>query len=170
MTRWRRVQNGTASCDSGSIAAAAAHGFLPYAMLAAAVLAVVVRRRRAPSAPAAGAVTLLALLAVWAGISPEWSPVPSLARDEGLLTAFYAIALALPLVALRTRSRRLAALGLTPAVLAVLTLAAAVDIGLSSDATRLFDYGRLYFPITRERAGALFAVGVLPARVASRAP
>lgn len=159
--------------DSGSIAAAAAHGFLPYAMLAAAVLAVVAWSGTAvrPSAPAAGAVALLALLAVWAGISLEWSPVPSLARDEGLLTAFYAIALALPLVALRTPSRRLAALALATSVLAVFTILAAGDIGSSSNATRLFDYGRLYFPITYANAqGALFALGLWPALLFASRP
>lgn len=135
-------------------------------MLAAAVLAVVAWSGAGvrPSARGSAAVGLLLLLAVWAGISLEWSPVPSLARDEALLTAFYAVALALPLVSLRTPGGRLAALGLVTAVLAVFTVAASFEIGFAANATRLFDQGRLYFPITYANAqGSLFALGMWPA-------
>lgn len=152
--------------DSGSIAAGAAHGFLPYAVLAALILATVIGSGAAtrPAPAAVAAVGLLLALAVWAVVSLEWSPVPSLARDEGLLTAFYAVVLALPLVSLRTAETRLAAAGLLTTVLAVFTAVVALKVGLSAGATRLFDSGRLYFPITYANAqAAQFALGFWPA-------
>src|SRR5438552_2135743 len=100
--------------DSGSIAAAGTHGWIPYALLTALVLATVLASGAAARPPrhAALAAVLLLALAVWATISLAWSPVPSLARDEGLLTAFYATALAVPILSLRAPEHRVAALGL----------------------------------------------------------
>lgn len=152
--------------DSGSIAAGAAHGFLPYAVLTALILAVVVGSGATarPTKPSLVALALLGGLAIWAAISLTWSPVPSLARDEALLTAYYAVALALPLVGLRTAEARLAAAGLVTAVLAVFTVAVALKVGLSANATRFFPGGRLYFPITYANAqSAQFALGFWPA-------
>jgi hypothetical protein len=152
--------------DAGSIAAGAAHGFLPYAFVAALILAVVIWSRAGarPAPPAAAALGLLAALAVWAAISLLWSPVPSLARDEALLTAFYVVALAVPLVSLRSAEARLAAAGLVTAVLAAFTIAVALKVGLSPNANRLFSGGRLSFPITYANAQAgLFALGFWPA-------
>jgi hypothetical protein len=152
--------------DAGSIAAGAPHGFLPYAFVAALILAVVVWSRAGarPAPAAAAAVGLLAALAVWAALSLNWSPVPSLARDEALLTAFYMLALAVPLVSLRTAEARLAAAGLVTAVLAAFAIAVALKVGLSPDASRLFSSGRLSFPITYANAQAgLLALGFWPA-------
>jgi hypothetical protein len=152
--------------DSGSVAAAAAHGFLPYAVVTALLLAVVTWSGATgrPTRASLVAVGLLGALAVWAAVSLLWSPVPSLARDEALLTAYYALALALPLVGLRTAEARLAAAGLVTAVLAVFTVAVALKVGLSADAIRLFPGGRLYFPITYANAqSAQFALGFWPA-------
>lgn len=152
--------------DSGSIAAGSAHGFLPYAVLTGLILAVVVwsGATARPSGAAVAALLLLSGLAVWAGSSLEWSPVPSLARDEALLTAYYVLALALPLVSLRTAEARLAATGLLTAVLGAFTVAVALKVGLSAGALRLFRGGRLYFPITYANAqGSLFALGFWPA-------
>ena len=152
--------------DAGSIAAGAAHGFLPYALVAALILAVVIwSRAGARPAPAAtAALGLLAALAVWAAISLLWSPVPSLARDEALLTAFYAVAVAVPLVLLRKPEARLAAAALITTVLGTFTVAVALKVGLSPDASRFFSGGRLSFPITYANAQAgLFALGFWPA-------
>jgi hypothetical protein len=152
--------------DSGSIAAAAAHGFLPYAVLATLLLAVVSWSGAAarPGAPAIAAVGLLFALACWAAISIAWAPAPSLARDEALLTAFYAIALALPLVSLRRPGSRLAAAGFVTTVLAVFTALAAAKIGVAADAEKLMAAGRPYFPITYANAqGAQSALGFWPA-------
>ena len=41
------------------------------------------------------------LLAVWQAISAAWSPLPSLARDDALLTLFYAAAFAVALLTVR---------------------------------------------------------------------
>ncbi|MDP8911836.1 MAG: hypothetical protein M3M94_07215, partial [Actinomycetota bacterium] len=87
--------------EYGSIAAA---DWLPFALLAALVLAGVLVSGGATRPTRAGVVAIASLLALalWATVSLSWSPVPQLARDEGLLTAFYVVALAVPLVTLRT--------------------------------------------------------------------
>jgi hypothetical protein len=152
--------------DSGSIAAAAAHGFLPYAVLATLLLAVVSWSGAAarPVGAAVAAVGLLFALACWAAVSIDWAPAPSLARDEALLTAFYAVALALPLVSLRSPGARLAAAGLVTSVLAVFTALAAARFALGADADKLVVAGRPYFPITYANAqGAQSALGFWPA-------
>jgi hypothetical protein len=156
--------------DSGSIAAAAAHGFLPYAVLAAILLSVALASgaTAVPRRAGLAAVGLLAASACWAAASLEWSWVPSLARDEALLTLFYAVALAAPLVTLTTAPARLAALGAFTVVLGVFTAAVAVRIAFSPHAQGLFRFGRLYFPITYANAqGALFALAAWPALLLS---
>src|SRR6187401_2271926 len=78
--------------------------WLPYAFLAG-LLVVVVLVTGAATRPGrlelAGLATLLGL-AIWEASSAAWSPVPSLARDEGLLTLLNALELVVPLVTLRT--------------------------------------------------------------------
>jgi hypothetical protein len=152
--------------DSGSIAAAAAHGFLPYAVLAALVLAVVAAAG-ATALPRRAVLATLGLLggsACWAAISLTWSPAPSLARDEALLTAFYLVALATPVLSLTTAAARTTALAALTGVLGVFTLAVAVRVGFTAGALSLFQSGRLYFPITYANAqAALFALGIWPA-------
>lgn len=152
--------------DSGSIAAAAPHGFLPYALFATAVLAGVLLLRGAawPRGRGLAALGLLLALAAWATASLAWAPMPSLARDEGLLTAFYAVALALPLVSLHSAAARTGALALVTSVLGCFTLAVAVRVGFGTDAASLFPDGRLSFPITYANAqAALVALGFWPA-------
>ncbi|HEV7639664.1 MAG TPA: hypothetical protein VGO39_02205 [Gaiellaceae bacterium] len=152
--------------DSGSIAAASAHGFLPYAVLATLLLAVVgwSGAGARPTGFGVAAVALLSVLAGWAAISISWAAAPSLARDEALLTAFYAVALALPLVSLRDAGARLAALGLVTTILAVFGALAALKLGLAAHADKLVAGGRPYFPITYANAqGAQSALGFWPA-------
>jgi hypothetical protein len=117
-----------------------------------------------PRRAAVAALILLGMSACWAAVSLTWSPVPSLSRDEALLTAFYLLALALPLVSLTSAPSRTAALGALTLVLGVFTIAVALRIGFSGGALSLFRYGRIYFPITYANAqGALFALGLWPA-------
>ena len=59
------------------------------------MLVVAVSRRSPAARPRElGALAALVALAGWEAISISWSAVPSLARDEALLTLFYAVVLA----------------------------------------------------------------------------
>jgi hypothetical protein len=152
--------------DSGSIAAAGSHGWLPYAMLTALVVATLLAAGGAARPPrtTVWALLLLTALAVWAAISSAWSPVPSLARDEGLLTAFYVLSLAAPLLSLRTPQQRIVALEVAVAILGAFALLVAAKLALAHDAAGLFVGRRLYFPITYANAqGSFFALGFWPA-------
>lgn len=152
--------------DSGSIAASGPGGWLPYAvvlgLLVAAVLASGAASR--PARPAWLGVALLGALAAWAYASLSWSSVPSLARDEGLLTAVYALCLLLPSVSLRSAADRTAALAVATGVLTTFAVAVACVLAVGSHPATRFVGGRLYFPITYANAqGAFFALGFWPA-------
>ncbi len=94
--------------ETGSIAAS---DWLLYAVLAGLLLAVVVAVGGVgrPTGAELGAIGALLALAGWVAISLSWSALPSLARDEALLTAFYAIVLLVPLVTLRSAGDRASA-------------------------------------------------------------
>ena len=84
--------------------------------------------------------------------------MPSLARDEALLVLFYAAALAVPLLTLRTAADRLAALGLLAGGMALLALATGVRLVVSDHPDELFAVGRLATPISYANAqAAMFA-------------
>jgi O-antigen ligase len=92
--------------------------------------------------------------------------VPSLARDEALLRAFDLVALALPVLALRTGRDRLAALGVIVAGLSAMALAMAVEIHGSGAVTDVYRFSRLSFPIAYANSqAALFMLGFWPAVV-----
>ena len=86
--------------EYGSIAAP---DWLPYAIGCALLLATLLLSGVAvrPATLAVAGLAGLLALATWAAVSLTWSPVPDLARDEALLTALYAVVLAIPLVTLR---------------------------------------------------------------------
>ncbi|MFN2471270.1 MAG: O-antigen ligase family protein [Gaiellaceae bacterium] len=154
---------GLAWREQGSIAAG---DWLPYALLAALLVAVVlvagaaVVPGRAPLAGVAG----LAALAAWTALSASWSPLPSAARDEALLVALYALALALPLVTLRTHGGRAAAVGAVITVCAGLALATALALAFGSDPEERYYYGRLASPVGYVNAqAAAFLVAFWPA-------
>src|SRR6266516_926741 len=77
----------------------AAPDWLPYAFLTALVLAAALIGGTAlrPRPRELAVVGALVALAGWEALSIVWSAVPDLARDEALLTIFYAIALLVPL-------------------------------------------------------------------------
>ena len=146
----------------------AARDWLAYAVLAALVLATVVASGnvvgfRLP--PALGPAALVGL-AGWAALSLTWSAVPPLARDEALLTLFYAIALLVPLLTLRSERDRLGALVVLVVGLGVLTVMTAVKLLVATSPFELFDGGRLDFPVTYVNGdAAFFLVGFWPAVV-----
>jgi O-Antigen ligase len=142
--------------------------WLPYAFLAG-LLVVVVLVTGAAARPGrlelAGLAALLGL-AIWEAISAAWSPVPSLARDEGLLTLFYALALVVPLVTLRTDGDRVFAAGAIAAEAGALAVATALELRFGGNQADHFYSGRLSFPISYPNAqAAAFLVGFWPAVV-----
>ena len=139
--------------------------WLPYAC-GALLLAVAVLLAGPLRPPRGGltAVGALAALAAWTFVSHWWSPSPSLARDEALLTALYAVALLLPLVTLRTPVDRLVATGLVAAAAGALAVADAVILLAGNDAAAKFVEGRLAYPISYINAqAAAFLLGWWPA-------
>jgi len=141
--------------------------WLPYAFLAALLLAVVLlsgaaRLHRAEVA----ALAALVALAGWEAVSIAWSAVPPLARDEALLTLLYAIAFAVPLLTLRTAGDRLLATSSVAAVAGILALGAGIVLRFGSDQVDHFYAGRLSFPISYPNAqAAVFLIGFWPAVV-----
>ena len=142
---------------SGSIDAA---HWLAYAVLAALLLAVVlfsgsaVRPGRLPLVAAA----LLVGFALWTALSAAWSPVPSLARDDGLLALFYAVCLLTPLVTLRAAADRLAATVDVVLGLGAFSIWTAVWLREKGDPELLYFAGRLDFPITYWNGQAAMAL------------
>jgi hypothetical protein len=139
--------------------------WLPYSVGSGLVLATVLLSggTSRPHWRAWGAAVLLLGLAAWTAISLDWSPAPSLARDESLLVAFYTVAVVVPLVTLRVAADRLAAASLVTIGLGSLALAAAVDVRFAVHPENLFVDGRLAFPVTYPNAlAAIFLVGFWP--------
>ncbi len=142
--------------------------WLPYAFLAALLLAVVLVSGASarPHARELAALAALAGLAAWEALSISWSAVPSLARDEALLTLFYAIALLVPLLTLRTSADRLLATAAVAAVAAILAVGDGLVLRFGSDQADHFYSGRLSFPISYPNAqAAVFLIGFWPAVV-----
>jgi hypothetical protein len=142
---------------SGSIRAS---DWLAYAVLAAFVLGAVllsgsaVRPARLPLI----AVGLLVGFAAWTAISAAWSPLPSLARDDGLLALFYAIALVTPLVTLRSALDRLTATVVAVLALSALAVWTAFHLRNDGDPEILYFAGRLDFPVTYWNGQAAMAL------------
>src|SRR5919204_4456833 len=150
--------------ETGSIEAA---DWLPFAFVAGLLAATLVTGEAARLRPAellaAGA---LLALAAWEALSLTWSAVPSLARDEALLTLFYALALLVPLLTLRTPAERLYAAGAVAVAAGVLAVGAGLVLRFGSDQSDHFYSGRLSFPISYPNAqAATFLIGFWPAIV-----
>jgi hypothetical protein len=148
------------SIDAGS--------WLPYSIALALVAATVLFTGVAakPSRVAAIGIAGLGSLGVWAAFSLLWAPSPSLARDEGLLTLTYALALGIAVLTLWTEDRRLGALGAVAAAAGGIAVAAAATLVWGDGQLAHYSGGRLAFPISYVNAtGALFAVGFWPATV-----
>jgi O-antigen ligase/polysaccharide polymerase Wzy-like membrane protein len=140
--------------------------WLGYAALGALVLAMILFSGAAvrPSRRALIGLGFIIALAGWAALSSLWSPVPSLARDEALLTLFYAIAFAVPLLTLRSAADRLAAMTVLVAGMGSLALATAALLRFGSNTLDLFDSGRLASPISYTNAQAtMYLIAFWPA-------
>jgi hypothetical protein len=146
----------------GSIAAT---DWLGYAVLTALLLALPLAAGAAalPSRSVTAAIGALALLGVWALVSLEWSPLPTLARDEGLLTLWYVLVVAVAAVGARTAEARLWTIATAGLGLAGLALATAATLRFGGSPLSRYDGGRLSFPITYANAQAsMFAIGFWP--------
>jgi len=152
--------------ETGSIDAA---DWLLYAIFAALLLALVLAVGAAAVPPRAAQVGLaaLVLLALWQAISAAWSPLPALARDEALLTLFYAAALAVALLTVRGRIEGLLVVTGVAALGGGLAAATAIAVRYgSSPAPYFVGDGRLAWPVTYPNGdAAIFLVGVWPALV-----
>jgi O-Antigen ligase len=150
--------------------------WLPYAALAGLLLLVLLFTGAAarPRRLELWALGALAALAGWEALSLSWSAVPSLARDEALLTLFYAFALLAPLLTLRGEADRLLAVGAVAAEAALLAVAAGLELRFGGNQADHFYAGRLSFPISYPNAqAAVFLIGFWPAIVCAahrRAP
>jgi hypothetical protein len=149
--------------DYGSVNAP---DWLPYAIVVALVVAAISLSGAAlaPQPLAGAGVAALVLLAAWVGISARWSAAPSLARDEALLTALYALALLLPLLTIGSVAERLGAAAVVVAGLGALAVATELRLRYGSHPDTLYVYGRLDFPVSYPNANAaFFLVGFWPA-------
>jgi O-antigen ligase/polysaccharide polymerase Wzy-like membrane protein len=141
--------------DYGSVDAA---DWLPYAVVLALVVAAVLLSGAALVPTRLGLVGALALaaLAGWVALSIAWSPLPSLARDEALLTAFYGLALLTPLLTLAAPGERRGAAALVVAVLGFVTLATELRLRFGAHPADLYALGRLDSPVSYPNADAAF--------------
>ena len=110
----------------------------------------------------------LAALALWIGLSATWSPVPALARDEALLVLFYGLAVAAPLLTLRSEGERMIAVAIVVASSASLVVATSFRLATGDDLAELYWGRRLGSPIRYPGAeAAIFLVGFWPAAAAA---
>jgi O-antigen ligase/polysaccharide polymerase Wzy-like membrane protein len=157
---WALAWLATGSSDSAD--------WLPYAVLAGLLLLVLPLSGTAarPRRLELWALGALAGLAAWEALSVSWSAVPSLARDEALLTLFYAIALLVPLLTLRGEADRLLAVGTVAAEAGLLAVAVGLELRFGGNQADHFYAGRLSFPISYPNAqAAVFLIGFWPAIV-----
>jgi hypothetical protein len=140
--------------------------WLSYALLLALLVAVVLASAVA-AVPAPAVVAALAGLwglAVWSAVSAAWAPLQGAARDEGLLVATYALALAVPVLTLRSALGRTVATAAVVAVSAGLALATGTALAFGAHPGDHFDFGRLAYPIGYANAqGAAFVIAFWPA-------
>jgi len=104
-------------------------------VLAAALFAgIAVRPGRLPLVAAA----LLVGFGLWTAVSIAWSPLPSLARDDALLSLLYAGAFLTPLLTLRTQADRLLAATIAVLALGLLAVVTALQVHSASNAADVF--------------------------------
>ncbi|HSC50570.1 MAG TPA: O-antigen ligase family protein [Gaiellaceae bacterium] len=149
----------TGSIDAGD--------WLIYAVFAALLLAVVAATSalsRPPRAALAGLGCLVAY-AAWQAVTIAWSALPSLARDDALLTLFYAVVLALGL-SVRGLADRGVVVGAVAAGCGILAVATGAALRWGASPESYLPDRRLAFPISYTNgAAAMFLIGFWPALV-----
>ena len=151
--------------ETGSIDAS---DWLLYAVLAALLLARRRRSRARPSRPPAARSSgwaLLVAFAGWQAVSIAWSALPSLARDDALLTLFYAVVLAIGLSVRDAPSTGASWSRPSQPGVASLAVATAIALRFGSTPEGYFGDGRLAFPVTYTNGGG----GDVPRRLVARA-
>jgi hypothetical protein len=149
----------TGSIDAGD--------WLIYAVFAALLLAVAAATSALslPPSAALGGLACLVAYAGWQTVTIAWSALPSLARDDALLTLFYAVVLALGL-SVRGAVDRGVVVGAVAAGCGILAVATGVALRWSSSPESYFDDRRLAFPVSYTNgAAAMFLIGFWPALV-----
>jgi O-antigen ligase len=143
-----------------------AKDWLKYGLLAGLTIvgALLSGRATRPRPPALLALASLGGLAILATISITYTAVPNLARDEALLTLFYAAVFAVPALMLRTREDRTYATGVIVLGSSGLAVCAALALVTRAHPEFLFYGGRLNFPITYPNGqAAAMLIGYWPA-------
>jgi len=149
----------TGSIDAGD--------WLIYAVFAALLLAVVAASSALSLPPTAALVGLSCLVAYagWQAVTIAWSALPSLARDDVLLTLFYAVVLALGL-SVRGLIDRGVVVGAVAAGCGILALATGAALRWGASQESHFADRRLAFPVSYTNgAAAMFLIGFWPAIV-----
>ncbi len=149
----------TGSIDAGD--------WLIYAVFAALLLGVVAATSALslPSSTALAGLACLVLYAGWQAITIAWSALPSLARDDALLTLFYAVVLALGL-SVRGVFDRGAVVGAVAAGSGILAVATGAALRWGGSPESHFADRRLAFPVSYTNgAAAMFLIGFWPALV-----
>ncbi|HET7555980.1 MAG TPA: O-antigen ligase family protein [Gaiellaceae bacterium] len=150
--------------DTGSIDAG---DWLIYAVFAALLLAVVGATSALSLPPPAALAGLgcLAAYAAWQAVTISWSALPSLARDDALLTLFYAVVLALGL-SVRGVVDRGVVVGAVAAGCGILAVATGAALRWGASPASHFADRRLAFPVSYTNgAAAMFLIGFWPALV-----
>jgi O-Antigen ligase/Tetratricopeptide repeat len=149
--------------ETGSIDAS---DWLPYAIVIALVGAIVLGAGAGsrPQPLATVGICALAMFAAWQAVTIAWAPSPADARDEALLTLFYAVVCGLGAITLRRASERAAGTALVAGAATLLAVAAALHVIGGHELEAALPNGRLYFPINYANAqAAAFLVGFWPA-------
>ena len=156
--------------ETGSIDAT---DWLLYAVLAAMLLGVVALTgvARRPHTAATTALALLVAYAGWQAVTISWSALPSLARDDALLTLFYAVVAAIGLLSVHSQLDRVLAVAAVAAGTGALALGMGAVLRFGSRPEDYFGDQRLTYPVSYTNgAAAMFLVGFWPALVLAGRP
>jgi hypothetical protein len=116
-------------------------------------------------AAVAGLAFLLAY-AGWQTVTIAWSALPALARDDALLTLFYAVVAAIGLLSVRSRLDRAIVVAAVAAGSGALALAMGAVLRFGARPEDYFGDQRLTYPVSYTNgAAAMFLIGFWPALV-----
>jgi O-Antigen ligase len=151
--------------ETGSIDAS---DWLLYAVLAALLLGVIALTGSVlrPLPAAVAGLALLLAYSGWQAVTIAWSALPALARDDALLTLFYAVVTAIGLLSVRSRLDRAIVVAAVAAGSGALALAMGVVLRFGGRPEDYFGDQRLTYPVSYTNgAAAMFLIGFWPALV-----